>query len=229
MDDSERIKHWQDTKDPQTFNELTIRFRPIVNSVVNKFKTVGVSPATLRAQATSQMIKAFKTYDPTKGTQPTTHVWNSLQKVHRTAIESQLSGHIPENRNLKRSTFVTVKENLTDRLGYEPSTDEMADELSWAPQEVSRMQNELGGETTASNAEFNFYGNDKSQMHPDIALVHYLYAESDPTDKLVLEHTFGIGGKKILSSKALASKLNVNEMYVRRSKDRMAKKIQEYK
>ena len=125
--DQAMIMQWQKTSDPQLFADLVVRYQPVINSVVNKYRTVGVSPSTLRAQATTQLIKAINSYDPNKGAQPTTHIWNNLQKVQRLASESQMSGHIPENRNLKRATFTITRDNLTDRLGREPNVDEMSD------------------------------------------------------------------------------------------------------
>jgi DNA-directed RNA polymerase specialized sigma subunit len=226
-DDVNKIMEWQKSRDPKLFAELTIRYQPVVNSVVNKYSTVGVAPATLRAQATSQMIRAFNTYKPDKGAQPTTHIWNHLQKVQRIASESQLSGHIPEHRNLKRSTFVITKQNLEDRLGYEPSVQDMAEELVWNKKEVGRMMNEIQGETTASNAEFDFYGNSSTNESSDKALTDYLYQELSGKDKVIFEHTFGYGGKKILNNKQISKKIRTNEMFVHRSKKRLANKIRE--
>ena len=81
--DKDLLMQWQKKKDPQLFADLVVRYQPVINSVVNKYRTVGVSPATLRAQATTQLIKAFNSYDPNRGTQPTTHIWNNLQKIQR--------------------------------------------------------------------------------------------------------------------------------------------------
>ena len=227
MDDREKIIEWQKTKDPNLFAELVIRYQPVVNSVVNKYSTVGVAPATLRASATSQMIKAFKSYDGNKGTQPSTHIWNNLQKVQRIATESQISGHIPENHNLRRATFTIVKQNLEDRLGYEPSTAELSDELKWNKKETARMLNEVTGETTASKAAFDFYGNSITKENPDKALVDYLYHELNGQDKVIFEHTFGFGGKPVLNNKEIANKLNTNEMFVHRAKQRMSSRIKD--
>jgi len=228
-EDSDKILQWQKTKDPQLFNELTLRYQPVLHSVVNKFRTTGVAPATLRAQAHTQLFKAFQTYKPEMGTQPTTHIWNNLQKVTRTAMESQMSGHIPEHRNLKKASYTTVKANLEDRLGYEPNTDQMSDELGWGKEEVARMEHELGGETTASNAAFDFYGNSTTEESSDKILTDYLYNELDGKDKTIFEHTFGYGGKPVLSNKEIAKKLNTNEMFVHRAKKRMSQKIQSYR
>lgn len=227
QNDKNNILEWQKTKDPYLFADLMIRYQPVVNSVVNRYSTTGVAPATLRAQASSQLIKSFRSYDPDKGTQPTTHIWNNLQKVQRIASESLMSGHIPENRNLKKATFNIVKQNLEDRLGYEPSLADLSDELKWNKKETARMLNEINGETTASRAEFDFYGNSISKEHKDKALADYLYHELDGKEKIIFEHTFGFGGKPVLKNKEIAKKLNVNEMFVHRTKKKMSDKIRD--
>lgn len=228
-DNTQKILDWQKNKDPRLFTDLVIQFQPIVNSVVNKYRSVGVSPATLRTQATTQLIKAFKTYNPDMGTQPSTHVWNQMQKVQRLATESLTSGHMPEYRNVKRSTFVTVRDNLTDQLGREPSADDMADELGWDKNEVSRMNAELGGEVTASKADFDFFGNSLQMEGNDKRLAGYLYHELGGKDKVIFEHTFGFGGKPILNNKEIAKKLGTNEMAVHRAKKAMSEKLKEYR
>jgi len=227
--DKEQLLDWQKNRDPDAFAEMMIRYQPIINKVVGQYRTTGVPPATLRAEATTQMIKAFETYDPKLGTQPSTHVWNSLKKVQRTASESLMSGHIPENRSLKRATFVITRDNLADRLGYEPSTAQMSDELGWNQKEVARMNNELGGEATASRAAFDFYGNVITKKEGDIALAEYLYHELSGPEKVIFEHTFGYGGKPKLNNKELAKKLRKNEMWVSRAKKRLSQRLQQYR
>lgn len=220
------ILEWQKNKDPVVFSQLVMRYQPVIHSVVNKYRTVGVSPQALRAQASTQLIKAINTYDPNKGTEPVTHVWNSLQKVQRVAGESLISGHIPEHRNIKRSNFVVARDNLSDRLGYEPSVSDMSEELGWSKSETARMFSEIeGGETTASSAEFDFYGNSASSESKDRALADYLYYELNGPEKVVFEHTFGYGGKEILNNKQIAKRLNTNEMAVGRMKKKMSEKI----
>ncbi len=228
-DNIEKIIDWQKSRDPKLFSELVIQYQPVINSVVNKYRSVGVSPATLRAQATTQLIKAFKSYDPNRGTQPTTHVWNQMQKVQRVATESLTSGHMPEYRNIKRSTFVTVRDNLQDRLGYEPSTQDMAEELKWSQNEVARMNAELGGEVTASKAEFDFYGTSTQSESRDRLLMDYLYHDLTGRDKTIFEYSLGVGGRPRLSNKQIAQKLNTNEMAIHRAKKSMAEKLKRYR
>jgi DNA-directed RNA polymerase specialized sigma subunit len=227
--EQDQIMEWQKTKDPKIFTELIIKYRPVVNKVVNQYRTVGVSPETLRTEATSQLIKSFKTYKPSYETQPITHIWNNLKKVQRVASVSLMSGHIPENRALKKSTFTIVKDNLIDKLGYEPSTIEMADELGWSKKEVARMTSELGGEASYSKMKYDYYGSVVNPENPDKALADYLYHELTGKDRIIFEHTFGYAGKPILNNKEIADKLNVNEMWVHRAKTRLAEKIKSYR
>ena len=229
MDDKEQLLEWQKTKDPEAFAKLVIRYQPVVNSVVNKYRTTGLPPATLRAQATVQLIKAFETYNPDKKTQPTTHIWNNLQKVQRIASESLMSGHIPEARNLKRSTFTIVQDNLTDQLGREPNVHEMSDELGWDTREVERMNSEMKGETTASNAPFDFYGSSTKGKSKDKVLIDYLYYELSGIEKKIFEYTFGYGGNQKLNNKEIAKALNINEMQVHRIKQSMSQRIKDMK
>lgn len=226
--DIEKIRDWKKSRDPNLLIELVTRYQPVVNSVVNKYQTTGVSRDTIKAKANVQLLKAFQSYDPGKMASPTTHIWNNLQKVQRMASESLQSGHIPEYRNFKMSTFKTVKDNLNDRLGYEPSVAQMADEMGWSQAEVQRMNQELAGEVTASSAEFDFYGNARQFENKDKVLVDYLYHELQDKDRVIFEHTFGYGGKPILKNKEIAQKLGVNEMWVHRAKKRLADKIRTY-
>ena len=228
LSDKDKIMQWQKSRDPNLLIDLTTRYQPVVYSIVNKFATTGVSKDTLKAKANAQLLRALNTYDPKFETQPTTHVWNNLLKVQRMAGESLMSGHIPENRNIKMSIFKTTRDNLTDRLGYEPSMSQMADEMNWSQAEVQRMNEELAGEVTASNAEFDFYGNARQFANKDRELVDYLYHELGNKDKIIFEHTFGYGGKKILKNKDLAVKLRTNEMAIHRAKQRLANQIREY-
>ena len=205
------------------------RFKPIIESTVHKFKTTGITIPTLRATANANFFKALNTYDPSKNTEPITHIYNYMKPVGRVASESLMSGHIPEARNLKKATFHTTIINLQDRLGYEPSNDEIADELGWSKKETGRMMKELSGETTASSAEFDFYGNSKQQQSTDSILAEYLYNELDNKNKVIFEHTYGYNGKPVLSNTEIAKKVGVNNMAITRAQQKMGDRLASFR
>ena len=227
--DKEQLLEWQKTKSPELFAALYGRYQPLIGSVVSKYRTTGLAPATLRANANVQLLKAFESYDGSHNTQPITHIYNALNKVQRLASESLLSGHIPEARNMKRATFAIVKENLQDQLGREASVDELSDELAWSPRETQRMLSEEKGETTASGAAFDFYGSSTKQMPKDVELIQYMYHELNPTQKIIFEHTFPYYGKQQMNNKELAKILSTSEMAIHREKKKMSDKIKSYR
>ena len=229
MNDIEKIEEWQKSRDPGLFAELITRYNPLVMKFTNQYANTGVSKGAIKTKARAQMVKSLNTYDSSAGTQPITHMYNNLKKLNRMASESLVSGHIPESRSLKMATYKTSVDNLTDRYGREPNTDEIADELKWAKKEVVRMNSELTGETTASNAEFDFFGNSNQQKSKDMELVDYMYSDLNGKDKVIFEHSLGYGGKSMLNNKEIAKKLNTHEMDISRTKKRLAKKIKEYR
>ncbi len=229
-DDSEKIKQWQTTKDPGIFKDLMKQYQPLVYSVTNKYSTTGQNINTLRTEGNTQLIKAFKTFEADKGAKPVTHIYNYLKKVQRHASESLMSGHIPEARALQLSTYKIVKENMQDQLGYEPSVSQMSDEMAWDKKEVSRAESELAGETTASKAEFDFYGNSTQQKGVDKQIADYLYHELEGPEKTIFEYTFGYGGKpKIERNKEMAAKMGVNEMFISRKKRAIGERIKKHR
>lgn len=227
MDDIELISQWKVDRDPKKFHALMERFNPVINKFTNQFSGTGVSKNALRTSARANTIRAINTYDPNAGTKPITHVYNNLKKLNRVASESLTSGHIPESRSLKMATFKSTITNLEDRLGREASIDEMAKEMKWSREETARMNSELEGETTASTAEFDFYGNSTSEKSKDMTTIDYMYTDLSGKDKVIFEHTFGLGGKPILNNKQIAEKLNTNEMNITRSKRRLSKIVKE--
>ena len=227
--DSEMIANWQKNKDDETFIELQNRFSPIVHKTVNQYRTTGVSNAALYANAQTNLMKAFETYDPKHNTQPITHVYNYMKKVQRVASDSLMSGHIPEARNIKKATFQTAIINLKDRLGYEPNIDEICDELGWNKKEAARMMNELSGETTASNAQFDFYGQSRQEQSKDSILSDYLYHELDPKQKTIFEYTYGYNGKPKLTNSEIAKKMKVNDMYITRAQSKMGERLASFR
>jgi DNA-directed RNA polymerase specialized sigma subunit len=229
MDDREQLLNWQKSRDPEEFTKLYIRYQPIINSTVNKFKTTGLPISTLRAMGNAQLIKSFESYKGYKETQPITHIYNNLLKIQRAASESLLSGHIPEARSNKRVTFNIVKENLEDELGRPANNSEIADSLNWNIKEVDRMEAESKGEATASSAPFDFYGNSNVNESKDSVLLSYLYNELHGDEKLVFEYSTGYGGKKMLNNKEIARLMHTNEMAIGRMKRKMAEKIKSYR
>lgn len=233
MDPKEQIKllgEWQKDKDPAKFMALRSVYNPMIHKTVNSYKTTGLPKATVNARANAEFVNAMSSYKPNKNTQFSTHVFNYLRKVQRTAVSSLTSSTIPENRRFKMATYNTAKMNLSDELHRDPTSHELSDVLSWSPKEVAKYEKELGGEVTASGASFDYYGNSNVEDNKDMNLLTYMYhGNISPQEKLFMEHKHGFGGKKILSNKDIANKLKTNEMAITRMSKKLSDELKAYR
>jgi len=217
-------KNWKKDKDELKLLQLIESYQPLVHHTVSKFRTSGLPGSALQAEGNKLLIKSLESYSPDRGAALNTHIHNNLRNIQRYVYDHRQAGHIPEARNLKRSTFLTVRSNLEDRFGREPHIDEMADEMDWSVGETERMSKEVRGELLTSKIEgSDLYGMRTSAPRRDVETARYMY-EGMPAgqEKEIMAHTFGFDNKPILSNIELARKMNTNPMAITRAKQKIA-------
>lgn len=221
-------KSWKRTGDKQYMNQLLTSMDPFLQSQVNKFNSVPIPRSALESQAKLLALKALQTYDPGRGTQINTHLGHELKHLNRYVIEYQNVGRIPENRGIAISKFQNIKSNLTEDLGREPTVIELADALQWSPAEVERMQSELRSDILITQGkEEAFFDTTFNPTDQDRDVVEFVYYQSAPDEKKVLEYTFGMGGNPRLSTADIATRLGKTPAEIRAISKRLAKTISE--
>jgi len=219
-------KKWKKTKDPIYMNSLINSLDPYLQSHVNKFSTVPIPRGALESQAKLLALKALQTYDPKRGTQINTHLGHELKHLNRYVIDYQNIGKIPENRGIAISKFQNIKSNLTEDFNREPTVIELGDALQWSPAEVERMQNELRSDILiAQGKEEAFFDTTYNPSDRDRDIVEFVYYQSAPEEKKILEYTFGIGGNPKLSTSEIALRLNKTPAEVRDMAKKLAQTI----
>ena len=218
---------WKTTEDPKVQAKLVRSLDPLIQGQINKFKASNIPRPALESYARELTTGAFKTYDPTKS-QLNTHVTNHLKHLQRYVLTYQNVGRIPEHRGIKINRFTTVKENLEDQLGREPNTVEIADALQWAPIEVERMELELRKDLIVGGEEEETFF-DKDYWKPNVSneLIMLGYYSATGVDKLIMEYTFGLGGKAIRPVTEIAKLLKMPETQVRKIRAKIAQDISE--
>jgi DNA-directed RNA polymerase specialized sigma subunit len=215
---------WQQTKDPEAFKQLYKHFEPMLTQVVNKWNA-NLNPASLKAQGKVQLLKALQTYDPSKGTQLATHVYNYFQKLSRYSMYYGEAVRMPENLRLKVGKLLAAQDALRERLRREPTVNELAEELKWPKKEVERIQSYIYSEGAESAAEtphaFDEY-------HPTEAMLEAFYNSLPAEEQLVFEHLTGYGGKPILKATEIAKKLGWSDAKVSQVRKRIAEKAKKW-
>jgi len=221
-------KKWKESNftDQVAFRELYSSLEPLAQSVVMKWSGSGLPTSVIEAEVKSLMVKALPDFDPSMGIQLNTFLLNRLKKISRMVYKYQNVGTIPEQRAIRIDTFKKIKTFLTDKLSREPTCIELSEELNWAPQEVSRMENELRASVSMSNELVSL---PFMQSSRDMEILDLVYYELDSQEKLVYEYSLGYGGKPQLSGQEIAIKLAISPSTVTRLKQSISEKINKYR
>ena len=209
---------WRDDPSKENLSVLLEQVNPIVQKEVNRWQGGSVARPVLEIQAKKLALDAFSTYKPGKAAL-NTHVTNQLKGLSRNVYTYTSPARMPEHRQVKSSTFRNVEESLRDSLGREPTTVELAQELSWSQREVSRYRDEQRATYSTSlpvPPGFEKYS-------PDQTLVDFVYHDLVDQDKRVFEHTTGYGGSPVLSGKQLMARTGMTQGQISHSKRRIRK------
>lgn len=219
-------KDWKKTGNSEPLNNLIRSIDPFLQSYVNKYNTSPLPRPAIESQARQLAVRAFHTYDPSKAAL-NTHVGHELKHLHRYVLDYQNVGKIPENRGIAISKFKNMKAHLEDELGMPPTTIQLAERLNWSPAEVERMQRELRQDLNIATGdpEEGFFDYSLTASDPMYEAVQYVYYESGPEEKKILEYTFGLGGNPKLGVADIARKLNKPELQIRKTRKELADKI----
>lgn len=225
-DEMSMWQDWREHKDPTKLNDLLISFKPMIKSTVRKWSGGGISDSVLRAKAEVQAVKAFKSYNPDKGTSLSTHVFNNMKKVSRIVYENQNVSRIPEHRITKIGTYKNVKSFLEGRLDREPTSSELATELGWSLKDVNKMERALQQDLLVSNDLLGDYSMQSTyDEERDRDVVDFIYYELDEREKQVFEYLTGKYGKPKLSAGDIARRLNMSDATVSRIRKGIEQKI----
>ena len=230
MNKQEELELWKRWKagDTKAQNDLIRSMQPLLSSQVNRFVKSGLPKSSIDTESKRLAMEAFKTYDPEKSAL-NTHVVNHQKHLQRFVLNYQNIGRIPENRGLLISKYSNIKRNMSEELDREPTTAELAKELKWSVAEVTRMGSELRKDLSMSSRdEDDFFDDILSNVDVTKDIIHFIYYESDPIDKLIIEYWFGVGGKEKLINtniKDISAKIGKPDFYIRRRVKALAEKI----
>lgn len=200
-----------------------------------KYAGVNLPKGAIELEAKKLAIQALESYDPNFGTQINTHVINYLKKLQRFVITYQNVAHIPEPRAIAIGKYQTIYENIESEKGREPTIHELSDAMNWAPIEVERLQSEqrkdlsITADTDDESSGFYYFQNPWDEDNANLQAIQFVYFDSDPIDKKIMEYTFPDLGKyeKSFTKKDIALKLNLSAQEVRKRQKAIAEKLKE--
>ncbi len=212
-------------KKKQKLGTLLKHFDSVIQYRVNQFTGVPIPRVAIEAEAKKQAVIAMGTYNPKKGASLKTHVTHRMPKVFRYVARRQNIGTIPEHRVAKINTFKKTKEFMFETKGREPTILELADELAWTPQEVSRMEAELRKDLGHS---LTFQDTAFIDFNQNMETINFAYYSMSPREQIIYDHTVGAHGKQQMPASGIAKQLKISPSQVSKIKKKIVEKIQKH-
>ncbi len=136
----------------------------LVFSVARRYQRLGMPMEDLVQEGMAGLLQAVEKYDWRKGNKFSTYaVWWIRQAVTRALSNQSRTIRLPSYRVEQISKIYQVRDRLSQRLGRDPSSAEIADSLNWETSQVDYAL-QLGDMHAASlNAPVTDDGDDKGE------------------------------------------------------------------
>ena len=198
-------KEWKKTNNPVVLQQLLSGLAPLLNREISKWDTTVPRPA-LESKARLLTVEALKSYDPSRGAAVGTHVASRIRKLSRHVYPYQNVARLPENQQLLYNTFQVAQNRLVDSLGRDPTHEELADELAWAPKKVTDFQKAFGRRELVESEGAQISGDDETD-----SLVDFYYHGLAPHDQKLFEDITGYGTGISRTNAQLRRKHNLSQ------------------
>lgn len=219
----------------EDFEALLKSHGPILNRQLGVYAGAEVSKSAAKSVIIEHYLKALERFDPSKGASLTTWIYNNVKPVKRYFVKHQNFARITEPVVETITPFKTAQRELTQRLGYAPTLQQVVDHThtrDWKGKKLSmkdavQVQKlvKRGLDLGAGGEEIEGAGiryND-----PALQAAFVVYHQLKPHEQKVFDLLIPRDGSPGLKSGAIAKKLGWEVSKVSKAKKTIFSKIQE--
>ena len=209
---------------------ITANLRLVVK-IAHDFSNYGLPLLDLVSEGNIGLMKAVERFDPMKGGKLSTYAsWWIKQSIKRALANQSKTIRLPVHLVDKIGKIRRVSAQMTEELGREPSTDELAEELGLSEAKVAHLKNvavrpaSLDAKINADDdTAFGDLVSDESAEDPFAALrdkdlreeVGDLLDILDPRERKIISFRFGLGGGKERTLEEVGHKFGVTRERIR--------------
>jgi DNA-directed RNA polymerase specialized sigma subunit len=208
----EAYKTWQQQGNtPESNKELLNTINPVIEKQLQRFNDE--DRILLRPQAKLIALKSMSRYNPTT-TNLNTWLSLQLQSLNRISRKQNTILRVPEKIQYDSQRLQDAAVELENHFGRPATIDELSDHVKLSPKRINYV---MRHGTAANTGRFVAESEDSPITDPAVYLpvnqeikIQMVYPDLTPRDKLVMEHSFGLYGKRRLSTADLAKKLKTS-------------------
>lgn len=193
---------------PKLTGDLIDRLEPTIDSAL---QTVAPdNKKELRAKALTLALKAAGSYDPAKGVELSTHVFNNLKSLYRVNAERSNVIHIPENVLLDANKLNKIQTDMEADLGRPVDLTELADRTGLSVKRINYVRGYRqpladSQVTTDKGDSRNMVGANRLKIWSD-----YVYNDLGPVDRKIFEGSSGYNGAPVKQKQTIAEELGIS-------------------
>ncbi len=218
---------WKANPTPDNTSHLIKAINPVLSAAQRTYGIPG-SP-TMASRAKALALDAVGKYDPTKA-KLRTHLMFQLQGLRRYAAKESQILSVPEQVALDYGHLRDSENELKDRLGRDPSDTELADHMKLS---IKRIHYIRKMSPTYSEGSYQRPTEDGEDIYTpaistpsDVGAWHeFVYHDLTPIDQVIMEHSLGLHGKKILSNQDIARRLKLSPGAISQRKAQIQAKL----
>jgi DNA-directed RNA polymerase specialized sigma subunit len=188
-----------------------MKYTPLLNSEVSRY-TGNLPLSVIKTYGKKYLVDAFKTFDPKKGAALSTHLVHNLKRLNRVNYASSSMFRLSEELQQGVGQLKHALDDLRNRLGREPSIQELAQELLWSESKVARTMGQIKSEAALDGMEV-----EPAYAKMGDPKVDYFYHDLSPEDQVIFELKTGYLGVPVVKNKDIAKKLKKSTSYVSQS------------
>jgi DNA-directed RNA polymerase specialized sigma subunit len=224
---------WRKNPSPRTNTLMLQALAPIINTAVKTYGGADASPV-LRSRARQLVLSSLPRYDPERA-KLSTFLMQQLQNLQRFRFAEQDAIDIPEQVRLDQSHLSQKENELSDHLGRTPSLSELADATGLSIGRINHIRSAKSGlSESAIRGPAPDDGVDGGVGSPAVtnpawddtkAWTEFVYYDSDPTDQVILENSFGLFDQPKLTNQEIAQKLRISPPAVSQRRTKIQAKL----
>ena len=226
QDINELVTRWNKYHLDKDGSALHEYLKPTISSALNSF---AAGQTSLRVPAYKLAFEAIASYDPSKGADVKTHVYNGLRRLSRVSAQRGNIVHIPEDNARDYKIISRAIADFTDDRGREPNDDELSDITGLSRKRIDRIMNR--NSIISSTESFTEEGGDRVKQKgiSTDTYLDYLHASSDDIDKGIIEMSSGWRGRQLSTNADIAKRLGITPAAVSQRMNKLRERMTELK